>query len=753
MAQQLHYTSAERGPAGHAGFQFVAESTAVTPDVRHVVLPFMSYRPPPDTPPQPDARQCAELPISLCYQRVSGRMMLVQCRYLGQDYSGRYGNFLGHAVVAAPVELEGIRPIELWGAAFWADRPAAAGMLSEMAEVTPGPEISTDLVARHLEALGEHGYAQLGALLDAVVDCLAGRTGRVVLAAERAGDVAVWIAALCYSLPFEVAAELSFTTYTADPESAQQRLVGTTPDVLAAISRPGRAFRLDRPDGNTAAPGRFARIVVDAWRSSNLAAIDELSELAGRLDGDGADGLLAAGTLVAFAMGTELRPEESASVVETLGRAGGRLPEWLWDNLAAVLPKVGTDLAAAVYGAADSRRRKEIATAAVAPFVAALLAAEDLAEVVRLLRLAEDAGLAVPDGDVVGAAAGCARRGRGDVLAAYQDCPRSYRTALLDGVLNGLDATDDAVRRAMLTPALCDWLADTGWTLGREVGPAVWVSVGTRDPARRGESTGRIARQNDRPPLERATLVAGMWGGDVPSPGQCLSMIQKLGRDVAAQPPLLALAGRPLAKGKLHVEDTAKLAGEIVTLSGVDAVAGAGGDTGRLAARAVADAHLVRNLVGLDETLRAGKDPVEPLLGMRRGRATGTPALADAVLQAAAEQLWQAHPAVRLDAFRKLPPDLRSAIGVVWANRGYRSPSEVTDLAALVLTLRRERLSIPELDKRLVRSVQRKSTRREVHSELRRRDPKLPAALDDLLKTAGAEKPGVLGRLIGKREN
>lgn len=748
MAQQLHYTSAERGLAGHAGFQFVAESSSVTPDLRGVAMPFMSYRPPPDTPPQPDPVQCADLPISLCYQRVAGRAMLVQCRYLGQDYSGRYGNFLGHAVVATPEELEGIRPIELWGAGFWSERPASTASLPEVAEVSPGEEISPDLVTRHLNSLGERGYAQLGALLDAVLDCLAGRAGRIILSATRAGDVAAWIAALSYSLPFEVAAELSFTTYTADPESAQQRLVGTTPDVLAALARPGRAFRLDLADGIVDAPGHFAAIVVDAWRTANLETIDALSDLAARVDGD----LALSGTLVAFSWGTELRPEESAAVVEALRRAGRGLPDWLWDNLASALPRVGVDLAAAIYQAADRSRRKEIAGPAAEPFVAALLAADELADVVRLLRLAADSGLSIPDGDVVGAASGCARRGRGDVLAAHRDCPHSHRHALLTGMLSGLAAADDVVRRTMLTPALCDWLVGVQWPAGHELAPEVWVSVGTRNPARRDELTTRIAKEDDRPPMERAELLAGIWGRDVPSPSQCLEIIDTVGRSVAAQAPLLELAGRALATGELRVKDTAKLAEKVSSLSFSDGPGGVG-ETGRAAARAVADARLLLELQALHEAITGDQDPVIPLQRLERRRESGSPALVDAVTRAAARELWGARLILRTGLFRRLSPELRAEIGQAWADLAYRSVSEVLDLAETVLTLHRDRLGVPELDKRLLQLLQRKQTRLQVEHELRRRDSRLLDELGVLTMSAGSDKRGVRGLFTRKRDN
>jgi hypothetical protein len=672
--------------------------------------------------------------------------MLVRCRYLGQDYSGRYGNFLGHAVVAAPEELEGIRPIELWGAAFWAERPAPRETLPEMAEVTPGLEISPDLVTRHLSSLGERGYAQLGALLDAVLDCLAGRTGRVVLAAERAGGVAVWIAALSYSLPFEMANDLSFTTFTADPESAQQRLVGTTLEVLSAMSRPGRAFRLDRMDGIVAPPGRFAQIVVDAWRSSNLETIDALSDLAGHLDGD----LVLAATLVAFARGTELRPEEPAVVVEALRRTGRELPDWLWGDLAAVLPRAEVDLAVAIYQAASVLRRRDMAGPASQSFVAALLAADELADVVGLLRLAADIGLDIPDGDVAGAASGCARRGRGDVLAAHRACPPLYQQTLLTGMLSGLTATDEVVRRTMLTPALCDWLADIQWPAGQELAPAVWVSVGTRDPARRAELTDRIARVADRTPVERAELVAEMWGRDVPSPSQCLTIIEAVGPAVGAQPPLLRLVGRTLGTGELRVKDTARLAEAVARLSTVHEPDGVG-ETGRAAARAVADARLLLDLRALHDAIAARQDPMTPLSRLQRGRASGTPAVVDAVTRATAQMLLETDPISRTGLYRKLSPEMRSAIGLAWAYLDYGTPDEVTELAVTVLLLRRDRLGVVELDKRLLRLLQRKPTRQHVERELGRRDPKLLDQLGEL--TGAVERRGVLGVFTRRRDN
>ena len=86
MAWQLHYTSARRGPTGRAGFQFVAETPGLPDGVRAAVTPYMSYRPPPDAPLSPDDAELDGFPVSLLYDRVDGRPLLLRCRYLGRDY-------------------------------------------------------------------------------------------------------------------------------------------------------------------------------------------------------------------------------------------------------------------------------------------------------------------------------------------------------------------------------------------------------------------------------------------------------------------------------------------------------------------------------------------------------------------------------------------------------------------------------------------------------------------------------------------
>ncbi|MGH3377126.1 MAG: hypothetical protein ACRDP6_20545, partial [Actinoallomurus sp.] len=269
MAWDLRYTSVESGPTGRSGFQFVATTPGTPPEVTRAVTPYMAYRPPPDAPSAPDPEQLARFPAAFAYGREGDHTVLVRCRYTGRDYSGRYGNFSGHAVVATPAEMEGLRPIELWASPVWSGPPGGAP------DLVPGEAFDPDSLVAWLGREGAH--ARLAALLDAVMSALSGGHGRVVLVSEDDGLIARWIALLSYSLPASLAAAMSFTTYTATPESAPQLVVGTVPGAW-----PGLAFHLDEPAADAPdhdAPGRFARVIADCWRTGDLDGIDAVGEL------------------------------------------------------------------------------------------------------------------------------------------------------------------------------------------------------------------------------------------------------------------------------------------------------------------------------------------------------------------------------------------------------------------------------------------------------------------------------------------
>ncbi|MFA1539014.1 GAP1-N2 domain-containing protein [Actinomadura monticuli] len=360
MAWQLHYTSARHGPTGRAGFQFVAETPGLPDGVRAGVTPYLSYRPPPDAPPSPDDSELDLFPVSLLYDRVDGRPLLLRCRYLGRDYSGRYGNFFAHAVVAEPDELEGLRPAELWHAAHWTRRPARQAVLDPLDELTPGAALDPEALAAWLAASGpDDPYALLARIVDAVADVLGRGHGRVVLVADDVELVARWIAVVSYSLPVAAAARLSFVTYTADPDGAAQRLVGTTPAVWGAVrhhASHASAFDL-REGGADGSASRFARTVADCWRAADLGGLDALGELA-PLDDPAREG--AAALLALCRRDPTVTAGEEDAAAKLLELRGAAIPAWVWRDLVPGVASMGPDLALAVHERAPAALRNAV---------------------------------------------------------------------------------------------------------------------------------------------------------------------------------------------------------------------------------------------------------------------------------------------------------------------------------------------------------------------------------------------------------
>jgi hypothetical protein len=408
------------------------------------IAPYLVYQP-----------QSAAAPDAFGYDVVDGHALLVRCRYLGRDYSGRQGNFFGHAVVATPDELEGLRPIELWGSPVWDAGDAAA----ELDELVPGEVFNPDALGRWFGSTG--AYTLLAAVLDAVVTTLRRGHGRIVLVGENVETVARWIALVSYSLPEPVAVRLSFLTYSADPESAPYRLVGTVPEVWESLHSPhSTAFHLDHPHSHDA--GRvegFGSVAAGCWRALDLDGLDTIGELAQRITArDGTD-VFEALEVAACAVSVERDVEEP-----DLGDSG---------------------------------------LEAVARAVAACLAV----------------GRPIPTARVAEAVASRVRWGDGDLMGALIAIPAEGREPVVHGALAGLERAAEDVRLKMLSDPTCDLLYDHAghldWLDTPAAALAVLASVGRRRPGERLAITRTLVALADLP--DRAgpvtAALAEVWSG------------------------------------------------------------------------------------------------------------------------------------------------------------------------------------------------------------------------------------------------
>ena len=106
-AEQLYYTSCEKGLENASGFQIKAMSNGFTKtnDVRQLG----SYEPSRDLPSQPDSEELKEFPILFKYKDD----VFVRSVYVGQDYTKRFGNYFMHTLEVDKIDLY---PIDLY---FW----------------------------------------------------------------------------------------------------------------------------------------------------------------------------------------------------------------------------------------------------------------------------------------------------------------------------------------------------------------------------------------------------------------------------------------------------------------------------------------------------------------------------------------------------------------------------------------------------------------------------------------------------------
>ncbi|MEU6809390.1 hypothetical protein ABZ920_10350 [Streptomyces sp. NPDC046831] len=395
MAGQAHYTSAPPSAgAPHGGFRFTAVSPAARPAL-DVLRPLTAYARP------PGAEDHHGFPVAFAYDRPDeDTAVLTRTRLTGRDYTGRWGNHFCHVLYAAPGELAGLRPVELWDAPHWAAEPAHGDDLPDLPQLVPGSAVGPDRVSRVLAGLGEPGARLLQRLLTAALRALAGEGPGAVLVSGDPDRIVDWIAAVSYTLPAGLAARLTFTTYTARPQDGDRHLTGTRPET--GERAPGPVFHLDRPawDG-CPEPSPAARFLADALGDGRLDVLDAVADLwdAGHADG-GEAGVRRLRT------GCELLAPDGGT-----GTAGGD----------------GSRLADLVRAVAELR----LQAAGLAPD-----------------RLRETAAHRLAGGTAP----------LGDVRATLAPLPEPYRSAVLAGLLDALE-TSAALRADALDARACAFLA------------------------------------------------------------------------------------------------------------------------------------------------------------------------------------------------------------------------------------------------------------------------------------------------------
>ncbi|MCW2879286.1 MAG: hypothetical protein JWQ95_3386 [Sphaerisporangium sp.] len=714
MAWQLHYTSAEAGPAGRAGFQFVAESPGLPHGLAARVAPYLAYKPPPAAPLAPTPAQVAGLPVALAYGRLGELGVLTRSVYLGQDYSGRYGNFLGHAVVAGPDELTGLRPVEFWQASLWSDAPAPPGTaLPELADPLPGDRLDPESLAGWLASEGDAAYVRLGTLLEIVGKALSQGHGRLLLVCADVEEIVRWIGVISYSLPWPVAARLPFVTYCADPSTAPYVIVGTTPDVWMPSDIDATVVRLDEPPDAGPSLGRFARTVADCWRRLDLAGIDAVGELGGP---DGGFAPETSAALLAFCRGDpSVTAEEQSAIARALS---AHLPEWLWQDLGRMSGGMGFELASAARAAAPAGTAERFAArcavlalrdhtlAPPAPALRAetrealgrdaaraLAAARDLDELGNAARIAHAVGAPIADADLGSAARALAREGRGDLVRLLERIPVDFRETVLAWAVLGIEEAAPGIRHELLADAVCERLESRDLSLAPRVATVVVLSQLRRERVSRIDATVRLVRLGveaepaaarlaawEQVAADREAALLTVWES-TPGTAECSALVGRLGAAMSVSPHLGDLPARTFLASGLDDPEVVRLA-ELVH--------------GAVPGYPATDAEVVLLAASVHEAARPGD--AAALLQRLDGLAPET--REDLFLEgvaAAARALAGRDPRFRTEVVKALPDTGRARLARAWLD-GRRDREEQVALLEIAVRLHLAAVTVPGLD-------------------------------------------------------
>ncbi|MCL2360583.1 MAG: hypothetical protein FWC73_02080 [Defluviitaleaceae bacterium] len=247
---QIIYTSCKRGITGNTeGLQIYSHSQGIPGKLSDYVKGFLLYQAPGPLPGEQTNPQ--KMPRSFVYRQLPNKALGVVLKsYLDRDHSGQPGpNYISHGLVMDENELD-CYPAELYGGGMWlghmdvdeVNSPEVPQLLPET-EIMKGQGVTVENVGEFLAA------NRMGVFKKMLAAMLAHKsTRKKIIICDVPDNILMWIAALHYALPLEMAHDVSFSTYEYDPARAQCQICGAVPSGTAYNPR-GANFTFDFTQG------------------------------------------------------------------------------------------------------------------------------------------------------------------------------------------------------------------------------------------------------------------------------------------------------------------------------------------------------------------------------------------------------------------------------------------------------------------------------------------------------------------------
>lgn len=242
-ALQYIYTSWKNGDSTEKGYMIYSRSEGISEAECNAIKDAMQYLAPKELTLTPTPQEIADIfPYAFSYFILpTGRGCVAQSTYLGKDYSGRYGNYIIHALIFDINDLP-CRPAELFAEPYI----KTAMTDEELNAPSPVPPLPPLHISEYASVINDE---QLNEFLFEKEDEFA-QLISMILASQDAGipfylndsreNLVLWAAAMQRILPPRLAKKFMFNTYIGDHESMRSQrareeglnfhLIGVRPD-------------------------------------------------------------------------------------------------------------------------------------------------------------------------------------------------------------------------------------------------------------------------------------------------------------------------------------------------------------------------------------------------------------------------------------------------------------------------------------------------------------------------------------------
>lgn len=350
-ALQLHYTSCRHGLSGHAGFQTRAISEGITPEEQRAMERIGIYEPPRDLPLEPAPNDILEN-FPKAFRSLfleTKRLAVIRSVYVGQDYTGRWGNYFSHGLVLNNFPND-LWPIDFYEWSGWKEKISQDEDSSETSFQLQPANLQPDESAYSFTELQEflkedtNRTNHLANMIRAIL--MQRETSRSLVIREELENTGLfWIACIQKSFSPAHQKELSCSSYQFDPRACLALNVtqGETDFILGESERQYQFYVFDFIDNQFSdtkkQPGDYANIV-STWMAEQPETLNKFHRFCGLFNHDDLnDGLLSILCLFQLSIGEKTKLDED-ELVNVLRFVNSQAKESAFEKVFDVLSSV-----------------------------------------------------------------------------------------------------------------------------------------------------------------------------------------------------------------------------------------------------------------------------------------------------------------------------------------------------------------------------------------------------------------------------